>query len=74
LVSGFDIAYGDGVFALIFWASMPHVISTGEKGFTFDVITNYTVNILGQLSIHMESFNHDTNNDIELHNFPHKPV
>jgi hypothetical protein len=53
---------------------MPHVIPTDETEFTFDGIINFTANILGQMSIHMESFNHDTNNDSDVYNFPHKPV
>jgi len=47
------------------------MIFTEETGFTFDGIINLTVNILGQMSVHKESFNHDTNNDFNLHNFPH---
>jgi len=45
-----------------------------ETGFTYDGIMNFIVNILGQMSVHKESFSHDTNNDFKLHNFPHKPV
>jgi len=47
------------------------MIFTEETGFTFDGIINLTVNILQQMSVHKESFNHDTNNDFNLHNFPH---
>lgn len=49
------------------------MIFTKETGFTFDGIINIIVNILGQMSVHKESFNHDTNNDFKLHNFSHKP-
>lgn len=49
------------------------MIFTEETGFTFDGIINIIVNILGQMSVHKESFNHDTNNDFKLHNFSHKP-
>ena len=48
------------------------MIFTEETGFALDGIINLIVNNLGQMSVHKESFNHNTNNDFKLHNFPHK--
>jgi hypothetical protein len=49
------------------------MIFTEETGLIFEGIINFIVNILRQMSVHKESFNHGPNNDFKLHNFPHKP-